>query len=94
MENQEKIFFGAHAKGEVKIIDGVKCVWEDQGYTLRQYFSHDTEEMGPGPGWDFRERLLNKEWAMERFGRTFSEDEVFSPRNLPDLPYFDWEEEE
>lgn len=94
MEKQEKVLVGAHAKGEIKIIEGVKCAWKDKGYTLRQYFSHETEEKGPGPGWDFVKRLLDDEWARERFGRTFSGDEVFNPQNLPDLPYFDWEEEE
>ena len=49
---------------------------EDTGYTMRQFFSHSTEEMGPGPGWDGR-------WSvLEEYG-------VTNPSDLPDEPYIE-----
>jgi len=66
---------------EEKIIDGVKCRKIDSGYTLRQYFSHSTSEKGPGPGWDSRWRVLEKY-------------DVKDPSELPNDPYYVWEEVE
>lgn len=73
--------------------EGVKWRWEDSGYTVRQWFSHSTEEKGPGPGWDMRiAYLLDDEWAMEHIGRTFNDEEVISRPFflLPDVPYYRW----
>ncbi|PWB38240.1 MAG: hypothetical protein C3F02_04515 [Parcubacteria group bacterium] len=63
---------------ETKIIDGKQYRRVLTGYTIRQYFSHDTPEKGPGPGWDFRRAVL------EKYG-------VDSPDKLPEEPYYDWE---
>ncbi len=93
-ETPENRKIGAHFEGEIKEVDGIKYRWTDTGYTLRQYFSHSTEEKGPGPGWDFTMKLLNNKWSEERFGRTFSDSESIYPQDFPDIPYFDWEEVE
>jgi len=76
--------------GDVKIVDGIKYQYKKSKYSLRQFYSHETPEMGPGPGWDVRMGLLNDEWAMKNFGRTFSAKEVFNPSLLPDLPMYEW----
>lgn len=67
--NQEK---------EIKIICGKIYRRADSGYTIRQYFSYNTIEKGPGPGWDRRWKVL------EKYG-------VDNPADLPDEPYCDWE---
>jgi|GEM_PF-6246831 hypothetical protein len=78
---------------EIREIDGKKYRKIFSGYTIRQYFSHSTPEKGPGPGWDFRERLLDDEYAMRAFGRTFTINEVMVNTNkLPDEPFWRWEE--
>lgn len=64
-------------KEEIKIIDGKKYRKVFSGYTIRQYFSHETTEMGPGPGWDTRWDIL-KEYNVKR------------PSELPDDPYYEW----
>lgn len=66
-------------ESEEKIVDGVTYRKVDTGYTLRQYYSHNTPEKGPGPGWDTRWRILD----------TYS---VENPSELPDEPYYMWEE--
>jgi hypothetical protein len=78
--------------GDRKEINGVMCEYVDTGYTLRQYYAHSTIEKGPGPGWDTRTRLLDDAWAMERFGRTFSDKEVWAldSTQLPDVPFGKW----
>ncbi|TSC83195.1 MAG: hypothetical protein G01um101419_161 [Parcubacteria group bacterium Gr01-1014_19] len=76
---------------EIRIIDGKKYRRVESGYTIRQFFSHSTPEKGPGPGWDTRTSLLDDEYAMRNFGRTFTMKEVFNPSQLPDAPYYDWE---
>lgn len=68
-------------EGEFKIIDGKRYRKVPTGYTIRQYFSHETTEKGPGPGWDYR-------W------KTLEEHGVTTPSELPDEPYFQWEEDE
>ena len=80
-------------EGEIREINGEKYRWTDTGYTVRQYFCHSTPEKGPGPGWDFRARLLDNDWALAHIGRTFTKKEVMEkPRELlPNVPYFDWE---
>ncbi len=80
-------------EGDTKVVDGVTYRYVNSGLTVRQWFSHHTEK-GPGPGWDLRRRLLDDEYAMKKFGRTFSEEEVMFKTNLlPDTPYYQWEPE-
>lgn len=77
--------------GDTRVIDGIEYKKVDTGYTIREYYSHHTEEKGPGPGWDFRTELLNDEFAKKKFGRTFSREEVFNPsEELPDDPFYQW----
>lgn len=76
---------------EYGIIDGKKYKKIDSGYTIREYYSHHTPEKGPGPGWDFKEQLLDKDYALKRFGREFSAKEVFDSQLLPNDPYYIWE---
>jgi hypothetical protein len=79
--------------GDRKIINGVECEYVDSGYTLREYYAHHTQEKGPGPGWDTRDELLNNDWAMKNFGRTFKVDDVYQTAKstpLPDLPLGHW----
>jgi len=64
---------------EEKVIDGKRYRRIFSGYTIREYFSHETEEKGPGPGWDTRWSVLEKY-------------EVKEPSGLPDEPYYYWEE--
>lgn len=85
-----------HKEGDVKVVEGVKYKWTFSGYTLREYFNHETErpngDFVPGPGWDNRSILLDDAWAMEHVGRTFSDKEVMlCPHQLPEVPYFQWE---
>lgn len=77
-------------EGDIKEIDGVKYRYENSGYTIREWYAHHTPGKGPGPGWDFRQRLLNDEYSLNKFGRTFSIKEVFQDEPLPDTPYFQW----
>lgn len=76
--------------GATKVVDGVKYRRVDTGYTLRSYYYHSTES-GPGPGWDSRMSLLDEEYAMRRFGRTFSEEEIMDPSKLPEEPIYEWQ---
>lgn len=62
-----------------KIINGIKYRKIFTGYTIRQYFSHETPEKGPGPGWDSR-------WKI------FEEYNVMEASDLPEEPYYIWEE--
>ena len=74
--------------GEIREIDGVKYKWTDTGFTVAGYFCHD------GPGWDFRNWLLDSEWALSHVGRTFTPAEVYGDvlKTFPDSSYYDWEE--
>lgn len=65
IENGDLVMFRGRLHRAIKI---------DTGYTMRQYYSHETEEKGPGPGWDYRQRIL------DQFG-------VKDPSELPDEPY-------
>lgn len=76
MEQEPTI--GSASEGEIKIVDGKKYRRVDSGYTLRQYFSHESIEKGPGPGWDFRRDILEEHGVNE-------------PSELPDEPYYQWE---
>lgn len=55
-------------------------------YSLRSWFSHSTENIGPGPGWDSRFGLLHlsQEEMTKRYGHTFTPEEVSSPALMPD----------
>ena len=75
----------------IKVINGQRYRMVKNGYTLREFYSRTTDTKGPGPGWDYRTQLLNNEYALERFGRTFTDEEVYDPSKLPDVPYYDWE---
>ncbi len=68
---------GPFEDGDLVRLDGqvYRAVNCDTGYTIKQYFSHQTPEKGPGPGWDSRFAVLKK------YG-------VTSPEELPDEPYF------
>ncbi|MFA6252706.1 MAG: hypothetical protein WCV69_00330 [Patescibacteria group bacterium] len=61
---------------EIKIIDGKIYREIDSGYTIREYFSHETSSKGPGPGWDTR-------WdTLRQYG-------VYEPSELPNEPYIE-----
>ncbi len=64
---------------DVVVIEGKRYRKVETGYTLRQYFSHSTPEKGPGPGWDFRRRILDQYQVNE-------------PAELPDERYSRLEE--
>lgn len=66
---------------EMRIIDNIPHRKVDSGYTIRQWFSHSTEERGPGPGWD------NRISGLESIGI----DPFTKPSELPDEPYYLWE---
>ena len=74
----EKGPYGNREENNIKTIDGKKYRRVFSGYTIQQYFSHETEEMGPGPGWDMRRDVL------EKYG-------VREPSELPNEPYYHWE---
>lgn len=63
-------------EGDLVMLEGkiYRAVLHDTGYTVRQYYSHSTQEKGPGPGWD------NKVTTLEKYG-------VDDPSKLPDEPY-------
>lgn len=71
--------------------------YEDVPATYAQYYSHtfyinggDSGPMEPGPGWDARHLLRDKEYVFKKHNRTFSDDELKDlPFNLPDEPYLD-----
>jgi len=46
-------------------------------YTEKEFFSHSTEDIGPGPGWDFRFDYLRKGWG------------IMDHNQLSDLPFYD-----
>ncbi len=52
-----------------------KIIYSGIPYTMKQFYSHETPEKGPGPGWDYR-------WAvLEIFG-------IWEPDELPDEPHY------
>ena len=75
---------------EIKVIDGKKYRRVESGYSIREWYSHETPKKGPGPGWDHRFQLTDSAYAMKKFGRTFTLDEVADPNKLPDEPYYQW----
>ena len=75
MENEPR----SGEQPEIKIIEGREYRKVYSGYSVRQYYSHETPEKGPGPGWDFRSA------ALEKYN-------VKDVSELPDEPYYSWEE--
>jgi len=69
----------SHTEEIVKVIDGITQKKVDTGYSVRQFFSHTTLEKGPGPGWDRRLEILKQY-------------EVHDSADLPDEPYYIWEQ--
>jgi len=76
-----------------KVPTGVQR-WDDEAqqpvevpYTLRTWFSHSTEGIGPGPGWDSRLNLLTltEHEMYERYGHVFTPDEISSPSGKEDF---------
>lgn len=76
---------------EVKIIDGKRYKKVPSGYTVRQWYSHESEK-GPGPGWD---RFANNpEEIAKKYGielKNPGDLMRFNPNDLPDEPYYTWE---
>ena len=69
-----------------KMVDGVEYERVPSGYTVRQFYSHETEEMGPGPGWD--RFASSPDWVAEKYGIEWTS--RFTPNDLPDTPYYIW----
>lgn len=81
----------SQSEEEIKIIDGKKYIKIPTGYTVRQWYSHESEK-GSGPGWD---RFVSdpSEIAKEYGIKLKSTGDLmrFNPNNLPDEPYYKWE---
>ncbi len=76
---------------EFKTVDGKLYKKVDSGYTVRQWYSNETEEKGPGPGWS---GFVNKmDLIAEKYGIDISGNKFlhFKPSDLPDTPYFVWQ---
>ncbi len=77
---------------EFKIINGKKYKKVPSGYTVRQYYSNETPEMGPGPGWSmmaFGSDIVAEEYGIKVDGKTPA---WIRPSDLPDDPHYIWEE--
>ncbi len=48
-------------------------------YTEKEYYSHSTEGVGPGPGWDFRRGYMKDGWGIDDG----------DPSRLSDLPLYE-----
>lgn len=87
-----------------KVWDGATQQLVPGYYSLRTWFSHHTEGVGIGPGWDGRLNLssLTNEEMMQQYGHVFTRDEIRSPggnREYPggplsggmpdDIPYYE-----
>jgi hypothetical protein len=51
-------------------------------HDLRSYYSHE------GPGWDSRMILLDNNYAMAMYGRTFTDSEISNTDTLPEIPCY------
>lgn len=76
---------------EVRVIEGKKYRKVFSGYTVRQYYSHETLEKGPGPGWD---RFAGAPDEIAKKYGVHKPAEQISPNDLPDEPLYLWEEVE
>ena len=47
-------------------------------FTEKEYYSHSTDEIGPGPGWDMRRYYLEDGWDITDG----------NPKHLSDLPLY------
>ena len=54
MKSEQQNIKPEQAPEEIRIIEGKKYRKVDNGYTIRQYFSHE------GPGWDTRYSMLSQ----------------------------------
>lgn len=84
---------GRESAEETRVIDGVKCRRVESGYTVRQYFSHFTEGVGPGGGWDRFNAPGGKESIIKELGLDIGPETLWKlePQDLPDTPYYRWE---
>lgn len=76
-----------------KVLTG-NTTWDDETkqlvplpYSLKTWFSHSTEGVGPGPGWDSRLGLadLSDAQMLERYGHVFTHAEIFLPRGHEEI---------
>lgn len=67
---RKEIIMEAEKKNEAGIGDA---------YTEAQYFSHETDGVGPGPGWDSRMVYTSQTWPEAGW---------LEPADLADLPYY------
>lgn len=87
MENpQEKNIENNKEDSEIRIIEGKKYKKIPSGYTVRQWYSHESEK-GPGPGWDSWSNNFSE--ILETYGIPFSI--RATPDDLPDSPHYSWE---
>ncbi len=79
IENKQVKIYGQDEFGEGDLVmcEGqlYKAILHDTGYSIREYYSHETPTKGPGPGWDYRWPMLEK----------YSVDH---PSQLPDEPFY------
>lgn len=82
---------------EIIEIDGVRyrkksldvCVGKEnikRPYTEREYYSHFTDGVGPGPGWDSQVRYIGELDRLGGWGLKFSQ---MDPSCLANLPLYD-----
>lgn len=87
MENSPEKNIGINKKDPwVRVIEGKEYKKVPSGYTVRQWYSHESEK-GPGPGWDSWSRGFPE--ILEEYGVSFSV--RATPEDLPDTPYYIWE---
>lgn len=67
-----------------KSVGGLRDV--EHPHSLRTWFSHETDEAGPGPGWDSRLHLpyLTPEQMLRRYGHIFTNEEISNPMGKED----------
>jgi len=53
----------------------------ERPYTEKEYYSHSTDGVGPGPGWDYASHYLMEGWKITRK----------DPERLSDLPLYNLE---
>ena len=62
------------------------------GYTVRQYYSHFTDNIGPGPGWDIFNDGETKKELIEKYEIKLDKPYYFlEPGDLPDIPHYTWQ---
>ncbi len=73
---------------EVKIFEGKKYRKVDSGYTIREWYSHESPRKGPGPGWDTWNSNFDE--ICKKYG-LIGDSIMKTPEELPDKPYYMWE---